>query len=292
MMPVLSESGASNRRSNMSGARYYVGCQSWGYDDWITPAGGSTVFYPRGTKRSDMLELYSRIFNTIEVDATLYGIPVETTIRNWYNETPENFKFSLKFPREVTHDHALRGPSAKITAEFVDRASLLHEKLGLFLIQFPAAFESTRDNIDALGRYLEQLPSDFRFAIEFRNAGWFIDQIFTLLEEARVSLCLVEGKWVDRTIMFNVLDRGNTDFRYIRIMGERDLPRFDRIYRHRDDALDLWAGKIRSLSATQLYIYSDNYFEGFAPATVNKVLSRLGLTQGDPSILDQQGSLF
>ena len=103
---------------------------------------------------------------------------------------------------------------------------------------------------------------------------------------------LVEGKWVDRGIMFAGANCVNSDSRYIRIMGERDLPRFDRVYRHRDDVLDLWTEKIRSLAASDVYIYSDNYFEGFAPATVNKVLTRLGLPARDPAMLEQQGSLF
>lgn len=276
----------------MSLTRYHVGCQSWGYEDWVTPAGAPTVFYPRGTKHSEMLELYSQVYNTIEVDATLYGIPVASTVEKWYNETPADFSFSLKFPREVTHDRALRGPSLQITREFVDRASLLKEKLALFLIQFPAAFEATDDNVAALRRYLKDLPSGFQFAMEFRHSGWFIDEIFELLEGSNVSLCLVEGKWVEREIMFRSATRGNTDFRYIRVMGERDLPRFDRVYRHRDDVLDLWADKIRSLPAKDIYIYSDNYFEGFAPATVNKIRARLGLPPRDPSVLEQQGSLF
>ena len=186
----------------MSDTRYHVGCQSWGYDDWITPAGAPTVFYPRNTRNSEMLGLYSRIFGTIEVDATLYGVPAETTVKKWYDETPAGFSFSLKFPREVTHDLALRGPSLKITREFVDRTSLLIDKLAMFLIQFPAAFEATEDNIEALKRYLAGLPTDFRFAMEFRNAGWFVDVVFDMLERSNVSLCLVEGKWVDREIMF------------------------------------------------------------------------------------------
>ena len=276
----------------MSETRYHVGCQSWGYEDWVTPAGAPTVFYPRNTKHPEMLELYSRVFDTIEVDATLYGVPVESTVKKWYAETPVGFSFSLKFPREVTHDRALRGPSLQITREFVDRASLLKEKLALFLIQFPAAFEPTDDNLNALRQYLRQLPKGFQFAMEFRNEGWFVDEVFEMLERSNVSLCLVEGKWVDREIMFRSAGRGNTDFRYIRIMGERDLPRFDRIYRHRDDVLDLWTEKIRTLPAGDVYIYSDNYFEGFAPATVNKVLTRLGLPSRDPAVLEQQGSLF
>lgn len=272
--------------------RFYTGCQSWGYDDWITTAGGPTVFYPRGTKRQEMLRLYSSVFDTIEVDATLYGIPAESTLRNWYDETPNEFIFSLKFPREITHDLALRGSSVNLTAEFVDRSLLLREKLGLFLIQFPAAFEATDDNISALARYLDNLPSGHRFSIEFRNSGWFIDRVFSLLESFGVSLCLVEGKWVNRETMFRSASRGNTAFRYIRIMGERDLMGFDRLHRPRDKELDQWAAKLARLPADEIYVYCDNYFEGFAPATVGRLRSRLGLSTRNFAVLDQQGSLF
>jgi hypothetical protein len=50
-----------------------VGCQGWNYEDWVTgPAGGEGVFYPRGTRPSEMLETYARVFRTVEVDSTFY----------------------------------------------------------------------------------------------------------------------------------------------------------------------------------------------------------------------------
>ena len=276
----------------MTDRRYRVGSQSWGYDDWVTPAGRQTVFYPRATKRSEMLGLYSRVFDTIEVDATLYGIPADSTLQNWYDETPSGFIFSLKFPREITHDHALRGPSLKLTSEFVERAAILREKLGLFLVQFPASFEATKDNFAALDRFLEHLPAGYRFAVEFRSGDWFVDRTFDALQSAGAALCLVEGKWVDREIMFGSAERVVTPFRYVRLMGERDIPKFDRIRRPRDEVLDRWREVLEGLDATDIYIYSDNYFEGFAPGTVNKLLSLLGMPAGEPARLESQGSLF
>lgn len=276
----------------MTNKRFRVGAQSWGYDDWVSPAGGDTVFYPRGTKRSEMLGLYSRVFDTIEVDATLYGIPADTTLQNWYDETPPGFIFSLKFPREITHDHALRGPGIRITSEFVERAAILRDKLGFFLVQFPASFEATRDNFTALERFLGRLPAGRRFAVEFRSADWFTDATFDALQAAGAALCLVDGKWVDREIMFRSANRVVTPFRYVRLMGERDIPSFDRIRRPRDEILDRWREVLEGLDAVDIFIYSDNYFEGFAPGTVNKMRSRLGLPTGDPARLESQGSLF
>jgi uncharacterized protein YecE (DUF72 family) len=280
-------------RGRMSRKRtYHVGCQSWGYDDWITPAAAEPVFYPTGTKRDEMLGLYSKVFSTIEVDSTLYGLPAESTLRNWYDETPDKFIFSLKFPREITHDHLLRDPSVRVMQEFVEQVSVLDEKLGVMLIQFPASFEATKENARELRKFVAELPQDYKFAMEFRNAGWFVGWTFEELEENGIALAVVEGKWVDREVMFEAAKKVRTDFRYIRVMGERDLERFDRIYRHRDDVLDLWKTQIEEIDATEVFIYLDNYFEGFAPATANKVQMRLGLPVSDPSVIVTQRSLF
>src|SRR4029453_18812146 len=86
---------------------YRIGCQSWQYDDWITQAGGEPIFYPRGTRTPDMLTFYSQIFDTIEVDSTAYGTPPQSTIDGWLEPTPDDFLFSLKVPRAVTHDFSL-----------------------------------------------------------------------------------------------------------------------------------------------------------------------------------------
>src|SRR5919107_1470461 len=86
-----------------------VGCQGWNYDDWVTgPASGEAVFYPRGTRSSEMLEVYARVFSTVEVDSTFYAIPSAKTIDGWAKRTPPHFTFALKLPQEITHQHALR----------------------------------------------------------------------------------------------------------------------------------------------------------------------------------------
>ena len=273
--------------------RFWIGCQSWGYDDWVTPAGGNYIFYPPGTKRSDMLTFYSKVFDTIEVDSTLYGIPAPTTFEKWYDETPDDFVFSLKFPREITHDLRLSPGSVPIMKDFVEQARLLTEKLGIFLIQFPPSFDGSRENGQNLRTLLSHLPHDLRFAVEFRNKDWFIDWTFQELQrEINVTLGLVEGPWLPRELMFRATDRLHSDFAYIRIMGERDLPKFDRIARHRDQILEQWAGNVERLKAREIFIYIDNYFEGFAPATTAKIQRLLGLPVRLAEEQQIQGSLF
>lgn len=271
---------------------FHIGCQSWGYDDWITPAGGPTVFYPRGTRREDMLGLYARIFDTIEVDSTLYGVPPASSVDGWYSGTPEDFLFSLKFPREITHDHSLDPRTYPLTEEFVERCAGLHEKLGMLLIQLPASFEATKENGQTVREFLAALPHGTRYAMEFRDAAWFTDWTFEELEKAGVALALVEGTWIDRDVVLDAIPRITTDFAYIRIMGERDLPVFDHIQRDRDAIIDRWAAAIEKLASSDVFIYVDNYFEGHAPATVAKFMQRLDIPARSPEILDTQGTLF
>jgi uncharacterized protein YecE (DUF72 family) len=269
-----------------------IGCQSWGYDDWITQPGGDFVFYPAGTKKNEMLPVYSKVFDTIEIDATLYGIPAATTLEKWYRETPDNFKFSLKFPREITHDRRLAPESIPVMKEFTERARLLKEKLAVMLIQLPPSFEGIKENAQNLRRLLEELPRDLKFAVEFRQRDWFIKWTYQELESAGVSLALVEGPWLPRELIFEAVNKVSADNTYIRIMGERDLEKFDRIYRHRDEVLEKWADNIRQINSREIYVYVDNYFEGFAPETANKILRLLDLPAKNFDEYSEQASLF
>jgi uncharacterized protein YecE (DUF72 family) len=276
----------------MSNRSVRIGCQSWGYEDWISPAGGDYVFYPPGTKKSEMLEFYSKVFDTIEVDATLYGIPQTSTFEKWYSETPDGFTFGLKTPREVTHDGRLSPSTMPVMQEFVERSQTLKEKLGVFLIQLPPSFDGSRENGQNLREFLAKLPGGFKYAVEFRNSDWFIDWTFEELEKNGVTLALVEGPWLPRELMFRSVPKLSADFAYIRIMGERDLDKFDRIYRHRDGILDEWSHAVIDLLANEIFIYVDNHFEGFAPETAKKLQRLLGLPQSNAREHEQQRSLF
>lgn len=269
-----------------------IGCQSWTSDDWVTPAAGERVFYPRGTRSGQMLDHYAKIFGSVEVDSTFYAIPPVSTFENWYKKVPANFTFSLKLPQEITHALSLSEPSFPIADAFFERVRELKEKLAVLLIQMPPQFRGTRENAVNLRNFLKRLPSDLRFTIEFRNRDWMIDWTFTELEKAKVALCLCEGSWIPREMMLAAVRRSKLDFSYLRFMGERDLPKFDRIYRSEDANLELWAEEIKKLDLNEIYVYFSNFYEGHAPASANKLKELLDLPKNDPVILEDQASLF
>jgi len=269
-----------------------IGCQGWNYDDWTTKADGVTVFYPRGTRSNQMLEAYAKMFDTIEVDSTFYGIPASSAVENWYKKTPEDFTFSLKMPQEVTHEYGLREPSFPIMEEFCERVSLLKEKLGVILVQLPPNFEASKENAQALREFLAELPKEIRFAIEFRNRAWLIDWTFEELKKNSVALCLVEGNWIPREMMFEATKKPTADFAYIRFMGERDLTSFDKILRLQDANLQMWKTEIKRIKATDIFVYFSNFYEGHAPASVNKLKKLFGQKTIEASSLETQKSLF
>jgi uncharacterized protein YecE (DUF72 family) len=280
------------KKFKIQNSKFKIGCQGWNYADWTTKVGGETVFYPRGTRADAMLEFYAQVFETIEVDSTFYAIPASSSVENWYKKTPENFTFSLKMPQEITHEYSLREPSFPILEEFCARILLLKEKLGAVLIQLPPNFEASKENAQALREFLAELPANIRFAVEFRDRQWLIDWTFEELGKNKVALCLVEGSWIPREKIFEAIEKPTADFSYVRFMGERDLTTFDRIVRPQDTHLQMWREEIEKLKSKDIYVYFSNFYEGFAPASVNKLKELLGQKTVQASSLENQKSLF
>jgi uncharacterized protein YecE (DUF72 family) len=279
----------TNRRSN---SNIFVGCQSWSYDDWKTLRGGPTVFFPPGVKESEKLSFYGQIFDTVEMDGTFYAIPKAADLKNWASQVPRHFKFSAKMPKEVTHVYNLSSQAYPVAKEFLERMAVLEDKLAVILIQLQNTFKKTKAARENVENFLSFLPKDFRYAIEFRSAEWFEAEIFELLAERNVALCLGQNEFLDRETMLTALESPSADFSYFRFSGKRDLTRLDRIQRPQTESIEFWAGKIRSLSNREVFVYFSNLFEGFSPASVQAFRKLIGQSFITPDELNPAPSLF
>lgn len=290
----MSKDKKTNSESKLESGKLniQIGTQGWNYEDWTTKAGGETVFYPRGIRSNAMLEIYAQIFGTVEVDSTFYAIPASSAVENWYKKTPEDFVFSLKMPQEITHEYNLREAVFPVLNEFCERVLLFKEKLGVVLVQLPPQFEASKENTAALREFLRELPGEIRFAVEFRNRDWLVEWTFEELEKNCVALCLVEGSWLPREKMFEAIERPTADFAYVRFMGERDLTTFDRVVRPQSANLEMWKSELERLKNKDVYVYFSNFYEGFAPASVDKLKDLFGQKTISASNLENQKSLF
>jgi uncharacterized protein YecE (DUF72 family) len=264
-----------------------IGACAWNFDEW------RGAFYPPDLPDSRWLEFYARYFPAVEVDSTFYRAPAEDAVRRWIEMTPAAFRFTCKLPREISHACRLHDCSAELNA-FLRAIEPLAPKLQVILIQLPPSF-TPKEGKQALRKFLAQLPRDFRFAIEFRDAGWHRPQIIGLLEKYRI--CWV---WADTSALnernlapFEFLPR-TADFIYLRLLGDYTtkydrnglfVHRYDKLLWKREAALESWSLKIeRHLSEVRsVWTFVSNHFEGFAPETCQRLAQRLGFELPLPS---------
>jgi uncharacterized protein YecE (DUF72 family) len=263
-----------------------IGTQGWNYDAWVGP------FYPVGTHQADFLGIYARAFHTVEVDSTFYAIPPAKTVHGWVDRTPQGFTFALKMPQEITHERRFRdvGDVANL---FFERARELGDRLGSILIQLGPDFELSE--LPALARFLPTLPSDIRFAVEFRRRAWINDGVLALLADHRVALALTDGRWIPRKQMLALATRPTTNFVYVRLMGpSRDIVDYSRVQMDRTNELELWSGVLWPAAQTgrPVYVYVNNHFAGHSPASARELQRLMRQTPVDPERLGEQLMLF
>jgi uncharacterized protein YecE (DUF72 family) len=263
-----------------------LGTQGWNYPAWVGP------LYPPGTRPADFLRLYARAFDTVEVDSTFYAVPAPKTVRGWVERTPEGFVFALKLPREITHDHRLRGADA-VLERFCDVARALGDRLGPILVQLGPDFGP--DQSSALAGFLPLLPPDLRFAVEFRHPGWVRRETYELLLDHRVAWALSDGRWIPRSTVLKLAARPTAGFHYLRWMGlNRDLTDFSRVQIDRSDEMRAWVEAIRpqTLHGVEVFGYVNNHFAGHSPATARELQLLLGQEPTPPEAIAEQTTLF
>jgi uncharacterized protein YecE (DUF72 family) len=266
-------------------ANIFLGTQGWNYEDWL----GS--FYPRHSKTKELLGLYSSIFDTVEVDSTFYAIPSENSVKGWVERTPASFSFSLKLPSEITHKNRLRD-SHRILEQFIQRINLLENKLGCVLIQLPPDFSPNEQ--DAFNCFIDLLPAQPRFAVEFRDASWLNQPTIDLLARKNVALTLTDSRWIHRSLSFRMIDNYPADFVYVRWLGQRELTDYSRLQIDRTRELSQWSEAFAALQekVTAIYGYFNNHYQGHSPASCNLFKEMLGLPVTSPESLNKQPSLF
>jgi uncharacterized protein YecE (DUF72 family) len=157
----------------------HVGTSGWHYADW------RGRFYPAGLASRAWLEHYGSRFETVELNNAFYRLPELATFAGWANKTPDDFVFSVKASRYLTHVRRLRDPAASV-ALLLSRCRGLGPKLGPVLLQLPPTL---RLDLDALEETLSAFPPAVRVTVEFRHASWFVAEVEAALRSHHAALC-------------------------------------------------------------------------------------------------------
>jgi uncharacterized protein YecE (DUF72 family) len=244
--------------------KIHVGTMGWSYDFWI----GN--FYAPATNANDYLTEYSKHFDTVEVDNTFYRIPSEATIKRWFDQTPSDFVFSLKFPRIITHVKMLED-CAQETSVFIKHVSGLDDKLGPLLLQFPPTFK--KNQLPLLEDFLTGLPQKRRVAVEVRNKELLNNDFYSILRRKEVALAWVEGPFIPSTCVVTA------DFLYIRWEGDRRKVNglLDKVETDKHDDIKKWADTIRRHlnDSIEVFGYFSKYYSGHPPTDAKQLLKLL-----------------
>ena len=234
----------------------HVGCSGWFYWHW------RGIFYPEGPRPDNWFKHYAANFDTVELNAPFYSWPKDSTVRSWRRNAPENFRYSVKVNRLITHEKRLRrtGP---LVQKFCRLEKILQEKLGCFLFQFPPSYKYTASRLKSI---VTQLDPAYRHAVEFRHKSWWRQAVFRAFERRGLIFCSVSSPRLPADLI------KTSDLLYVRFHGT------SRWYRHdySREELAVWADKIGSSGAREAWIYFNNDREGFAIKNARELLRMLG----------------
>lgn len=283
-----------------------IGISGWRYAPWRGD------FYPKGLAQRRELEFASREVNSIEINGSFYGLQTPQRYASWYVDTPEDFVFSVKAPRYITHVLRLSEVAQPLANFYASGPLQLKEKLGPFLWQFPPSF---RFDAELFESFLAQLPHDtdqartlarraearlhvagyldakpdgaLRHAVEIRNASFVIPEFVALLRRYKVALVVADtaDKWP-------YVEDVTADFVYMRLHGDAELYASG----YSDQALLRWQKRIEAWTSGRqpddahlidrthkptrrqrdLYCYFDNDVKVLAPYDARQLLERLG----------------
>lgn len=285
-----------------------IGISGWRYEPW------RGVFYPKKLVQRRELEFASRALSSIEINGTFYAMQKPASFAQWFAQTPDDFVFSVKGPRYITHIRRLESVRQPLANFFASGVLGLRQKLGPVLWQLPPSFHFNADLMEA---FLKDLPHDteaalalakqrdtfmakrehleidanrpLRHAVEVRHESFADPAFIQLLRHHKVALVVADtaGKWP-------YMEDVTADFMYLRLHGDEKLYASG----YTDKALDRWAERIVAWSQGEqphdahlvdkehgmpkrahrdIHCYFDNDLKVKSPFDAATLLDKLGL---------------
>jgi uncharacterized protein YecE (DUF72 family) len=287
-------------------AEVRIGISGWRYAPW------RGTFYPKGLVQARELAYAAERLNSIEINGSFYALQRPESYRQWADQTPDDFVFSVKGGRFITHMKKLRDVEIPLANFFASGVLALGPKLGPMLWQLPPNLgfdpDRTQRFLDLLPRTTTQAAElatqhdermkdrawtttdadrPLRHAIEVRHASFVVPEFIEMLRAANVALVVA-----DTAKRFPYLSDVTADFVYVRLHGDEELY----VSGYGEEALDAWAERVRSWNSgnvpkdeqtvttplpkkkagRNVYIYFDNDVKTHAPYDAMALAARVG----------------
>ncbi len=241
--------------------RYLAGTSGFSYKEW------KGNFYAEKIAPDEMLRSYAGRLPSVEIDNTFYRLPRADVLAGWAGQVPEEFRFTLKASRRITHFKRLK--NAEDETDYLLRVTQeLGPKLGAILFQLPPDMKKDRDR---LARFLDLLPAPVPAVFEFRGPSWFDSEILELLRAHGRPLCHVDGgdgQTRNPERSESSLDPGGgaltptASWGYLRLRGEA----------YDDESLREWIRKISETGWERTFVFFKHEEAGVGPALAQRFL--------------------
>ena len=239
--------------------RVYTGTSGFSYPEWK----GS--FYPEKIPAKAMLEFYATRLRTVELNNTFYRMPKKAMIEDWARRVSDEFLFSVKISRRVTHFKKL-AQTGDVLDYFFEGLAAFGSSLGPVLIQCPPTLKCDLDLLDGFFKDVQKATeahfaagTRLRLAFEFRHPSWMNESAYALL--ARENAALVGGDVDDEAKSPPLVETGS--HAYLRL----------RKTEYQEGEIAGWAEKIRRLNAEEVFVYFKHEVQG--PALAEELKSYL-----------------
>jgi uncharacterized protein YecE (DUF72 family) len=240
-------------------------------------------FYPPKLRQKDELNYASRKMDAIEINGSFYSLQRPENYSDWYQATPDGFRFSVKGSRYITHMKRLRNIRAPLANFLASGVLRLEDKLGPFLWQFPPNFNF---NGEVFQNFFDMLPRDTKSAsriarkhdsrvsgrasmsvsknrplqhcVEIRHESFRSPEFIELLKENDIGLVVA-----DTAGKCPYMEDITSKLVYIRLHGDKEIYKSG----YTPEALKKWAQKIRRWrrDSHDVYVFFDNDIKVRAP---------------------------
>jgi uncharacterized protein YecE (DUF72 family) len=243
----------------------WIGCSGFHYKEW------KEVFYPKGLPQSKWFDYYSQRFNTLELNTTFYRFPQLRFLENWYNKSPEVYRFSVKAPRLITH-YKLFKDSRRMLSDFYGTSREgLRDKLGGILFQLP---ERVKYSDEMLQRIIESMDPTFTNVLEFRDISWWKNNVYRKLATHNIHFCSISYPGLPETVIHS------TALAYYRFHG---IPRIYKSCYKKDAVLSIGQELFQSKKTREAYIYFNNTWGTGALRNARQLLAYCNLNENKNS---------
>ena len=257
-----------------------VGIGGWTYEPW------RGTFFPEKLPKTKELFHASRRVTSIEVNGTFYSTFNAKTFGKWFDETPDDFVFSLKAPRFAVSRRILGEAGPSIAKFFESGVSELKSKLGPILWQLPPFKKYDADDIEA---FLSLLPQSIdgrklRHVLEVRHESFQTQDFILHARKANIGVVLAD------TPKYPQITDLTSDFVYLRLQdasseietgyGAQDLQKWAKLVRswekgEEPERFPLFAPRGNPHKSRDVFVYFINGAKERAPAAAEAMIDIL-----------------